>query len=155
MGQQILPLFFEGENSVNDRVHYEYNKDTGNVNYFLHCLPCYFHHIDEKSNFKLVLAQLVKNGHCRKCEIIRKFQVSKSYVDRAVELLEKEGTAGFFKIRNTRSAAVLTDSTLAEAQQLLASGETRNEVAKALGIKVNTLGKAITAGRLIEKKRST
>ena len=152
MAQQILPLFFEGENSINDRVHYEYSKDTGNITYFLHCLPCYFHHIDEKNNFKLVIAQLVVNGHCRKCEIIRKFQVTKSYVDRAVELLENEGIAGFFKKRNTRSAAVLTDAVLAEAQQLLASGETRTEVAQTLGIKVNTLGKSIAAGRLVEKK---
>ena len=56
MGQQILPLFYEGENSINPKVHYEYDKDTGNVNYFLYCLPCYFHHIDEKNNFKLVIA---------------------------------------------------------------------------------------------------
>ena len=51
MGQQILPLFYEGENSINSKVYYEYDKDTGNVNYFLYCLPCYFHHIDEKNNF--------------------------------------------------------------------------------------------------------
>jgi transposase-like protein len=155
MAQQILPLFFEGENSINDRVHYEYNKDTGNVNYFLHCLPCYFHNIDDTNNFKLVIAQLVKNGHCRKCEIITKFEVTKSYVDRAVGLLEREGIAGFFKKRNTRSAPVLTDNILIEAQHLLASGETRSEVANTLGVKLNTLGKAITAGRLIEKKEST
>jgi len=155
MAQQILPLFFDGENSINDRVHYEYNKETGKVNYFLHCLPCYFHNIDETNNFKLVIAQLVINGHCRKCEIIKKFQVTKSYVDRAVALLETEGISGFFKKRNTRSAAVLTDKVLAEAQLLLASGETRSEVAKALGIKLNTLGKAIAAGRLIEKKAYT
>jgi len=97
----------------------------------------------------------VINGHCRKCEIIKKFQVTKSYVDRAVALLETEGISGFFKKRNTRSAAVLTDKVLAEAQLLLASGETRSEVAKALGIKLNTLGKAIAAGRLIEKKAYT
>ena len=152
MGQQILPLFYEDENSINSKVHYEYDKDTGNVTYFLHCMPCYFHHIDEKNNFKLVIAQLVQYGHCRKCEIIRKFQVTKSYVDRAVELLDNEGIAGFFKKRNTRSAPVLTDEVIAEAQQLLASGETRSEVATDLGIKFNTLGKAIAAGRLIETK---
>lgn len=152
MGQQILPLIFEGENSINEKVHYEYNLKTGQVNYYLYCMPCYFHNIDEKNNFKLVIAQLVKTGHCRKCEIITKFQVTKSYIDRAVALLDREGIGGFFKKRNTRSAAVLTDDVLALAQQLLASGETRSEVSIALGIKLNTLGKAIAAGRLIEKK---
>ncbi len=32
MGQQVLPLFLDGENNINSKVSYEYSKD-GNVDY--------------------------------------------------------------------------------------------------------------------------
>lgn len=154
MPQQILPIFIEGRSSINEAVHYEYDTKANTVSYFLFCLPFYTHSVDDKSCFKLAIAQLIVMGHCKKCEIIKKLQVSKSFVDRAVTLYSKEGVGGFFKARNFRGSPVLTDEVIAKAQQLLASGDDRCEVAKTLGIKLNTLAKAIAAGRLIEKKES-
>lgn len=31
MAQQILPMFIEGESSINEKVHYEYEKSTNTV----------------------------------------------------------------------------------------------------------------------------
>jgi DNA invertase Pin-like site-specific DNA recombinase len=52
---------------------------------------------------------------------------------------------------------VLTPEVLRQAQELLSQGEERSAVAKTLSIKLDTLGKAVRAGRLAEpsKKKKT
>jgi DNA-binding CsgD family transcriptional regulator len=48
----------------------------------------------------------------------------------------------------TRGAAVLVDSVVARIEELLAGGASEAEVAKKLELKLNTLQKAIRAGRI-------
>jgi len=152
MPQQTLPIFIEGENSINEKVHYEYDAETDTVCYYLYCLPFYSHCKNDFKCFQVVIAQLTVLGHCKNHEVIKSLSISKSYLDRAVKKYRKGGISAFFTKRKVRSAPVLTDEVLAQAQQLLASGEPRSDVAKSLGLKLNTLSKAINAGRLIEKK---
>jgi len=152
MPQQILPIFIEGENSINDKVHYEYDKTTNTVCYYLYCVAFYTHAKDDSSSFQLVIALLINLGHCTNGEIIRGLSLAKSYVDRAVKKYRDGGTKAFFAQRPVRSSPVLTPSVVATAQQLLASGESSSEVARQLAIKPNTLNKAINSGRLIQKK---
>ena len=56
----------------------------------------------------------------------------------------------------TRGAAVLVDSVVAQIEELLAGGASEAEVAKKLELKLNTLQKAIRAGRIrmLAKKKS-
>jgi DNA-binding CsgD family transcriptional regulator len=56
----------------------------------------------------------------------------------------------------TRGAAVLVDNVVAQIEELLAAGASEAEVAKKLGLKLNTLQKAIRAGRIrmAAKKKS-
>jgi hypothetical protein len=152
MPQQILPIFSEGENSINEKVHYEYDIESDTVCYFHYCVPFYSHPKNDTDCLKMVIGQLIHLGHCRNSEIIKSLGVTKSYVDRAVKLYNEGGTRAFFTKRKVRGAAVLTPEVIAKAQQLLASGESRSDVANELGIKLNTLAKAIAAGHLIEKK---
>lgn len=153
MPQQILPIFIEGENSINEKVHYEYDKSTNTVCYYLYCLAVYSHAKTDSRSFQLVIALLICNGHCGNSEIMRGLSLAKSYVDRAVKKYRNSGMNIFFSNRKVRSSPVLTPDMLAEAQQLLASGETPSEVARQLGLKPNTLNKAINDGRLILKKK--
>lgn len=152
MSQQILPIFIEGENSINEKVHYEYDKSTNTVCYYLYCLAFYTHAKDDSKSFQLAIALLICLGHCTNSEIIRGLSLAKSYVDRAVKKYRDGGTKAFFSQRKVRSSPVLTPDVIAKAQQLLASGEAPSEVARQLGLKPNTLNKAINAGRLIQKK---
>jgi len=62
------------------------------------------------------------------------------------------GISSFVKERSTRGPKVLTDEVLLQAQKLLDDGEARMDAAQKLGIKANTLSKAIQAGKLTEKK---
>lgn len=76
-------------------------------------------------------------------------------IKRSVKRYQEEGPKGFYAPRKTRGASVLTPSVLAQAQQLLDDEVEPCDVADQLGIKRDTLGKAILAGRLHKpKKRS-
>jgi hypothetical protein len=63
---------------------------------------------------------------------------------------EQEGIAGFFRPRKTRGATVLTQEVVAPAQVLLSQGRSRRQIADELGIRYDTLRKAINQGRLHE-----
>ena len=64
-------------------------------------------------------------------------------VKRSVKIYREKGPKGFYA---PRGAAVLVDSVVAEAEEFLAGGASDAEVAEKLGLKVNTLQKAIRAG---------
>ena len=152
MGQQILPLFIEGENQINQKISYEYDKDTKTIYYYLYCQPVYSHYVDDYKSFQIVIAQLIVYGHCRNIEIVKALGVTSIYVKRAVKKYRTGGISAFVKARSTRGPKVLTDEILREAQELLDEREERSCVAQKLGIKTNTLSKAIQAGKLVEKK---
>ena len=67
----------------------------------------------------------------------------------------QEGIDGFYRPRKGRGASVMTAEITSQAQDLLASGYSRKEVAEELGIKHDTLRKAIDQGRLQEPTPST
>ncbi len=67
---------------------------------------------------------------------------------RSVKLYREKGTKGFYVPRVTRGAAVLVDSVVAQIEELLAGGASEAEVARKLELKLNTLQKAIRAGRV-------
>ena len=85
MGQQILPLFIEGENRINEKIHYEYNKETSTIYYYLFCHPLYSHLVNDNQSFQLVIAQLIFHGHCRNFEIVNAFGVTSISVKRMVK----------------------------------------------------------------------
>jgi len=156
MGQQILPLYIEGENQINEKIHYEYDKETETIYYYLYCHPLYSHCVHEKISFQLVIAQLIVYGHCRNFEIVNAFGVTSISVKRAVKKYRVGGISAFVKERRPiRRPIVLTDEVLLQAQKLLDEGEARTDAAQKLGIKANTLSKAIQAGKLTEKKSLT
>jgi hypothetical protein len=101
----------------------------------------------------LFTAQLVCRGTCRVTEIVRKFGVSKNSVGRSVKKFREEGVAGFFGARRGRGRTVMTDERTAKAAELLQRGFSRQEVATELGIKCDTIRKAINQGRLREPPR--
>jgi len=114
---------------------------TGNIPVFIH---------DESSHdaFRMITAQFCVSGHTKQMDIVRAFGVTPISVKRAVKLYREEGPNGFFKERNRRGAAVLTDAVLEEAQRLLDAGLDLGEVSQQLEIKHNTLYKATRAGKL-------
>ena len=81
---------------------------------------------------------------------MRAFGVSKNSVIRSVNKYRAGGVNAFYAPRATRGASVMTPEVTAQAQQLLGAGGSRREVAEQLGLKLDTLRKAIQQGRLTE-----
>lgn len=94
-------------------------------------------------------AQMIDAGLCKPCDVIRTFGVSKSGVDRALYKLREGGVEAFFEHSgSSRNATVMTREVLDKAQDLLNQGMGKRDVADDLGVKYDTLRRAIWDGRL-------
>jgi hypothetical protein len=93
-------------------------------------------------------AQLCCQGACTQAGIIRVFGVSKNSLLRSIAKYRQEGIDGFYRPRRGRGASVITDEVAVQAEKLLALRHSRNEVAEQLGVKRDTLRKAIKQGRV-------
>ena len=98
----------------------------------------------------MLTAQLICVGACRQVDIVRAFGVSKNSVIRSVNKYRAGGVKAFYTPRATRGVTVMTPKVTAQAQQLLGVGWSRREVAEHLGLKLDTLRKALQQGRLTE-----
>jgi biotin operon repressor len=96
---------------------------------------------------------LIESGACRQIDIQRTFGISKSSIIRSVNKLRSGGTEAFFvQRRGRRGGKVFTPEVLEQSQRLLDQGYSRKDAALELGIKYDTLRKAINDGRLIESR---
>ena len=154
MPQILLPIFPPGVTEINNELAFE--KRDGRIYYFNRLLPVFSHDEQDLRTFRLITAQFYVNGAATQAEICRAFGVPPISVKRAVKIYRAKGPAGFYAPRPTRGAAVLTAPVLAETQQLLDEGLAVQEVAERLGLKKDTLSKALRAGRLrqLKKKRA-
>ena len=126
------------------------------VTYFTGQLPVFHHPADDLRTFRMITSQFVVNGNARQCEIARAFVVSLVNVKRAVRRYREHGPAGFYALRQTRRGpAVLTPEVIEKLQGLLDTGSERAQAARDLGLKPDTVAKAVRAGRLREKKVPT
>jgi transposase len=101
--------------------------------------------------FQVLTSQLIDAEASTQAEVIRAFGVPKASVARAVRRYREGGIAAFFgPRRGRRGGTVLTPDVLDEAQRLLNDGCEAAGVAEELGVKPNTLGKALRDGRLRE-----
>ncbi|HBZ55760.1 MAG TPA: hypothetical protein DEO88_10165 [Syntrophobacteraceae bacterium] len=153
MSQQlILPLIPPGATEINDRICVWRGEDRWV--YFLGAYPVYSHSAGDHRMFRFITSQLIDAGACRQVDIVRTFGVSKSSVIRGSNRLRTEGVEGFLKVRQRRHGGnVLTPEALQRGQSLLDWGCSRRETADELGVRYDTLRKAINDGRLVESER--
>ena len=146
MPQLQLPMFPFGVTPVTALL--SFIKEDKNITYFNGSLPVFSHLEEDNQSFRLITAQFCVNGHARQMEIVRAFGVTPISVKRSVKLYREEGPRGFYKQKTKRGAAILTPTVLEQVQQYLSNHEEVADIATKLDIKVNTLSKAIRAGRL-------
>jgi prepilin-type processing-associated H-X9-DG protein len=140
-------LIPSGVTSINEVLSVEKRSD-GKWFYFCGLHSVFFHDENDRRLFRMFTAQLVCQGMCRQSEIVRAFGVSKNSVARSVKRFEEEGADGFFIKRKGRGGHVLTEEVRSKAQELLNLGNGKKETAEILGIKYDTLRKAVGDGRL-------
>jgi len=154
MPQELLPQFSDArEGNITDLLSFQKQEEM--IYYFHGSFPIFCHAEGDEKSFRMFTSQLVVNGNCRQVDIIRAFGVSAISVKRSVKKYREGGTAAFYTPPRTRGANVLTKEVLKQTQDLLSAGVGRAEVAKQLGLKPDTLSKAIRSGRLVEPVKKT
>jgi hypothetical protein len=145
--QALLPLIADGATRISDTVSVV--RENGQWIYFCGVQPVFQHAEGDRRSFRMLTAQLICQGACRQADIVRAFGISKNSVIRSVEKYRAEGVQAFYASRAVRGVSVMTPEVVAQAQQLLGAGCNPREVAAQLGLKLDTLRKAIQQGRLI------
>lgn len=151
MPQTLLPVFPAEATPINELISYCQREET--VYYFHGCLPVFSHAASDLRSFRLFASQLVVNGSCTQAELVRAFGISSISMKRHVKKLRAGGGKAFFAARRKRTPRVLTAEVVQRAQELLAQGQSRSAVAQELGIKLDTLSKAVRTSRLVEPSK--
>jgi len=146
MAQLQLPVFPEGVTQLS--VDLGVSCRDGRVSYFYGTLPVFTHDAKDVKSFRLFTSQLYLEGKVKQADLVRVFGVSAISVKRAVKLYQNAGPGGFWRSRPTRGPSVLTCAVLQQVQGQLDQGQPLQKVAEALGLKYDTLQKAVRAGRV-------
>ncbi len=147
MRQTLLPMIPDGATGINEIVSVV--REEGQWTYFCGIQPMFCHAEKDRRSFRMITAQLVCQGTCKQVDVIRAFGVSKNSVIRSVKKYQEGGVEAFYEKRQGRSGPpVMTEEVTAQAQELLDAGEDKRDVARELGIKYDTLRKAIDRGQL-------
>jgi transposase-like protein len=150
MPQLQLPIFPAGATHITQNLAFEYR--DGRVTYFYGQLPVFVHAEEDVRTFRMITSQFVVNGTVTQAEIARAFGVTAISVKRAVKTYRRQGPGGFYAPRPVRGAVVLTGEVIQQLEDLLAQGMERGAAARHLGLKPNTVTKAMRAGRVRGKK---
>ena len=103
----------------------------------------------------MITSQFIATGIVKQVDIVKAFGVPIQTVKRYVKLYREKGVKGFYAKPRKRGAGVLLPEVLIKAQEILDEGKSLGEVSKIVGIKTNTLNKAVQSGKLhrvIKKK---
>jgi len=146
-----LPLIADGATRISDLISVV--RENGQWKYFCGVHPVFQHAENDCRAFRMFTAQLICQSVCRQVDIVRTFGVSKNSVIRSVNAYRAGGVGAFYEPRVPRGASVLTPEITAQAQQLLGADWSPREVAEHLGLKLDTLRKAIQQGRLTKPLR--
>ena len=145
---ELLPLIPHGATVISNNLSVIRQEDKWI--YFHGCLPIFLHSPSDNKAFRIITSSFIVSGACRNVDIERAFNVSKSSIIRNCKKYELGGSSAFYRGRKSRisSGKVLTPEKLGSAKELLSDNFSRSEVAKKLGVKYDTLSKAIQDGRI-------
>lgn len=147
MPQLQLPVFPAGATEITPQIAVQKQDET--VFYLYGHLPVLQHAERDLRSFRMFTSQMVVTGTAKQKDIVRTFGVPLITVKRGVKLYRERGAEGFFQpaVRK-RSGRVLQGEVLKKAEGLLSEGQSVPAVARELGVRANTIHKAIRAQRL-------
>lgn len=159
MPQTLLPLFPADATEITPTL--SFCRRDGMVYYFHGGAPVFCHPADDQASFRMYVSRLYESGLAKQAQLNRAFGLPSISLKRWSKQLREQGAGSFFagggdKQRGKAKPRVLTPETVAAAEGRLASGESPGEVAEVLGVKLDTLRKAIRSGKVrgpAEKKR--
>lgn len=146
MPQMLLPMFPAESTSINPLLGFCRKDDM--VYYFNGMMPIFSHAVTDLNSFRLITSQLIVNKVASQKDIIDAFGVSPISVKRYVKIYREEGAKGFFKPRKGRGSKVLTSEVLVKIQGYLNEFRSVSSICDEMGLKADTVNKAIRDGRL-------
>jgi hypothetical protein len=152
MPQVQLPMFPAGAVEINRDLACRTEGDK--VVYFNGHLPVFTHAKTDLASFRLFTSQLIVEGSATQGHIAKAFGVPVIAIKRATKIFRERGAAGFFVPRARREGRKLDGATLEQARGLILGGSRLVEVSQRTGVLVDTLRKAIRAGRLPALKKT-
>jgi len=150
MPQMLLPLFTSNVTLINQLIGFA--KRDGRVYYFNGQMPIFVHDEGDLNSFKMFMAQLFVTGNATQSEISKVFGLNPINMKRWTKRYREGGPGVFYKKERQCKPRVMTPAIIETAQVLLDEARTSKEVAEELGLKANTLRKAIQAGKLHKSK---
>jgi len=153
MPQLQLPLFPEGVTHITPELAFV--KKDGRVTYFNGHMPVFIHDEHDLRTFRMITSQFIVNGNVKQARIAQAFGLPLITVKRYTKLYREKGPAGFYAERKRRGPAVLTPEVLEKVQQMLDKGVGMPEIVSELGVRSDTIAKAVRAGRLHQPLKKT
>lgn len=153
MPQVQLPIFPAGSVEINHDLACRCEGEQ--VFYYNGHLPVFMHGKKDLGSFRLFTSQLIVQGSATQGHISKAFGVPFVAIKRATKLYRARGAAGFFVPRKRREGSKLTTEKLEQARLLLLRGHSLVVVSQQTGVLIDTLRKAIAAGRLPPVKKKT
>jgi transposase-like protein len=146
MPQMLLPIFTREVTLINQLIGFA--KRDGRVYYFNGQMPIFVHDENDLDSFKMFMAQLFVTGNATQSEINKTFGLNPINMKRWSKRYREGGPGAFYKRERKCKPRVMTPEILDTAQALLDEAHTGKDVAEELGLKANTLRKAIREGKL-------
>lgn len=153
MPQVQLPMFPAGSVEINRDLACRVEGDS--VVYFNGHLPVFMHAKDDLASFRMFTSQLIVQGSATQGHVARAFGVPLVSIKRATKLYRARGAAGFFVPKERREGTKLDAAKLEEARAMLVQGHALVTVSQRTGVLIDTLRKAIQAGRLPALKKKS
>ncbi len=151
MPQVQLPIFPAGCVEINRDLACRTEDDK--VVYFNGHLPVFTHAKTDLASFRLFTSQLIVQGSATQGQIAKAFGVPLVAIKRMTKLFRDRGSAGFFVPAPRREGSQLNTEKLERARGLILQGYSLRVISETTGVLVDTLRKAITAGRLPTPKK--
>lgn len=153
MPQVQLPMFPAGCVEINRDLACRTEGD--HVVYFNGHLPVFTHHKNDLASFRLFTSQLIVQGGATQGHVAKAFGVPLVAIKRATKIFRQRGSAGFFVPAPRRDGSKLNARKLEQARGLILLGHRLVVVSQQTGVLIDTLRKAIQAGRLPALKKKS
>jgi transposase len=151
MPQTQLPIFPAGCVEINRDLACRLEGDK--VVYFNGHLPVFTHPKTDLASFRLFTSQLIVQGGATQGHIAKAFGVPLVAIKRATKIFRERGSSGFFVPVPRREGTKLNAEKLEQARGLILLGQPLVMVSQQTGVLIDTLRKAIKAGRLPALKK--
>ncbi len=149
MPKPIQPIFAKGFTTISGQLAFECRDDT--VTYYYGVMPVFSHDKNDIKTFHMISAQFYINGNASQADIARATGIPLITLKRAVKTYREGGPKAFYQEPKRGGPRVLTPDVVDQAENLFDNGKDVGEVAEELGLKKDTLQKAIKSGRVKKK----